>query len=131
MGLLIIYDGDCGFCDRFIRFVASRDKYDTFRFMSNTCTVAKELLQEHSIDPGIVAETIVVIEDHQNYVKGAAILRIFKNLPGFRLYYVLLRGMNHSLLDVGYALFSRVRRRIIKQNACSLPSLELRRKFIC
>jgi hypothetical protein len=47
--LLVIYDGECGFCNQSIRWLLRRDRKDHLRFASSTAPAVQELLAAHGM----------------------------------------------------------------------------------
>ncbi len=131
MGVLIIYDGDCGFCNRFIRFIAENDSLDKCRFMSNTCSQSISLLKENSIDTSVLKKTIVVFDGKHSYMKSAAIVKIFQNIPKYKIVHLSLRIGNTLFLDFCYSIVSLIRRRFPNKKNCTIPNSNIKQKFIC
>ena len=48
---MILYDGVCIFCSRWVRFVATRDKAQRFRFTAIQSAYGTRLAQAFGIDP--------------------------------------------------------------------------------
>ncbi len=61
---LILYDGPCGLCNRFIRFVLSRDPAGIFAFASLQSAVARATLLEFGQDPDTLTTFYVVQNRH-------------------------------------------------------------------
>ena len=72
MSSVIIYDGNCGFCNKTVRFFAKNDTNNCFKFVSNHSVFGTELLEEHKIKG---METYATI-----------LLEIFVILVHFRLF---------------------------------------------
>jgi predicted DCC family thiol-disulfide oxidoreductase YuxK len=77
--LIVLFDGPCGLCTRFVRFIQHRDPAGRFGFTPLQSQEGKLLLEQHKIDPGI--ESVVVIEGEKTYTKSAAVCRIAVELP--------------------------------------------------
>jgi predicted DCC family thiol-disulfide oxidoreductase YuxK len=56
----IIYDGECGFCNRFIVFIAKNDTKNVFLFTPNHSDLAKSIFEKQNINPKFSEETNVI-----------------------------------------------------------------------
>ena len=57
----IIFDGNCGFCNKTIMLIAKNDKNNNFKFVSNLSVFGINLLSKHQIR-GLEKSTIILIE---------------------------------------------------------------------
>lgn len=125
---LIIYDGDCGFCNRFILSIAKNDSANTFKFTPNHSQLARSIFEAEKIDPKFSEETIFLRMGNRLFTKGEALRVIFKQIPKYRFLYFLMMFINRHLIDLGYTLFSKIRRTIQMGN-CEIPSKQIIEKF--
>jgi predicted DCC family thiol-disulfide oxidoreductase YuxK len=88
---IVLYDGDCGLCNRWVQFVLKRDRRQLFRFASLQSETARELLREHGVSPRM--DTVVLLDQGHVYLFSQAILQILRRL-----------GRGWQLLDPGYRL---------------------------
>ena len=122
---VILYDGFCVFCSRWIRFIAARDTEKRFRFTAIQSGYGTRLAEAFGIDPGD-PDTNAVIHGGAAYFKSDAALTVLSNLPGWR-WTRGLRVVPKFLRDVAYNLVARNRYRIFgKYEECFLPDAELR-----
>jgi predicted DCC family thiol-disulfide oxidoreductase YuxK len=77
---IILFDGECNFCNYWVNYIIKRDKKDTFRFTSLQSTIGKELLKQHKISSTI--DSLILIEENTPYFKSTAALKIVKSLGG-------------------------------------------------
>lgn len=75
---IILFDGDCNFCNFWVRFIIKRDKKDIFRFASLNSDFAKKNITKNAI----TTDSIILIEDGEIYFKSTAALKITKHLFG-------------------------------------------------
>ena len=133
---IILYDGVCGLCDRFNRFIVSRDRHDRFRLASLQSNFARQLLQRHGLSPDNLDTVYLVLDagtpKEKLLGRSQAVVNIMRRLG---LVWRVLGGA-FSLLpgfvrDWLYNLVARNRYRIFgRYNVCPLPSEKDRRKFI-
>lgn len=126
---VILYDGVCVFCSRWVRFVATRDVERRFRFTAIQSPYGTRLAQAFGIDPGD-PDTNAVIHSGEAYFKSDAALTVLGALPGWR-WVTVLRAVPKPLRDAVYNLVARNRYRIFgKYEACFVPDAELRARGI-
>ena len=122
---VILYDGVCVFCSRWIRFIASRDTNKRFRFTAIQSGYGTRLAQAFGIDPDD-PDTNAVIHGGVAYFKSDAALTVLSNLPGWQ-WVRLLRAFPKRQRDAIYNLVARNRYRIFgKYEACFVPDAEFR-----
>jgi predicted DCC family thiol-disulfide oxidoreductase YuxK len=121
---VILYDGVCVFCSRWVRFVADRDVARRFRFTAIQSGYGKRLAQVFGINPED-PDTNAVIHDGEAFFKSDAALAVLSNLPGWG-WARALRAVPKPLRDALYNLVARNRYRIFgKYEACFVPEVEM------
>jgi predicted DCC family thiol-disulfide oxidoreductase YuxK len=126
---VILYDGICVFCSRWIRFVAARDKTRRFRFTAIQSGYGTRLAQAFGIDPDD-PDTNAVIHGGVAYFKSDGALTVLSNLRGWGWVRVLL-SVPKPLRDAVYNLVARNRYRIFgKYEACFVPGAELKARVM-
>jgi predicted DCC family thiol-disulfide oxidoreductase YuxK/uncharacterized membrane protein YphA (DoxX/SURF4 family) len=79
--LVILYDGECGLCDKWVQFVLKHDRRGIFRFAPLQSVRGKELLQ-NSGHPESDLSSMVLIIDDQAYWRSTGPLMILRQLGG-------------------------------------------------
>ena len=121
---VILYDGVCVFCSRWIRFIATRDAARRFRFTAIQSGYGTRLAQAFGIDPDD-PDTNAVIHGGVAYFKSDAALTVLAHLPGWGWVRVL-RAVPKPLRDAVYNLVARNRYRIFgKYEECFVPDAEM------
>jgi predicted DCC family thiol-disulfide oxidoreductase YuxK len=126
---VILYDGVCIFCSRWIRFIATRDCDQRFRFTAIQSAYGTRLAQTFGIDPDD-PDTNAVVHGGIAYFKSDAALTVLSNLPGWgwtRLFFVVPR----PLRDQVYNLVAHNRYRIFgKYETCFVPDAAMRARVM-
>jgi predicted DCC family thiol-disulfide oxidoreductase YuxK len=126
---VILYDGVCVFCSRWMRFVASRDKDRRFRFTAIQSDYGRRLAQACRIDPND-PDTNAVIHGGIAHFKSDAALTVLSNLPGWGWVRVA-RLVPEPLRNAVYDLVARNRYRIFgKYPTCFVPDASFRARVI-
>jgi len=127
---IVLFDGECAFCERSVRFIARRDAQRHFRFGASQTARAAALLAEFGLTREMT-RSIVLIEDGQVFVRSTATLRIAGQLSWPWSLARLLLYVPRPVRDTVYRLVAAVRRRIAgRSNACEVPPAEIRERMI-
>lgn len=136
MGAVLLYDGVCGLCHRWVAFVWPRDRRRLFRFAPLQGGPARALLARHGRDPDAL-DTVVLVVDHGTPAerlleRSAAALYVLRALGGvWRVVAAVVGLLPRRLLDRGYDLLARHRYRLFgRLDACPVPGPELRERFL-
>jgi predicted DCC family thiol-disulfide oxidoreductase YuxK len=126
---VILFDGVCVFCSRWVRFVADRDKAERFRFTTIQSAYGARLAQALGIDPDD-PDTNAVIHGGVAYKKSDGALTVLSHLPGWGFTRALF-AVPKPLRDAVYNIIARNRYRIFgKFDACVVPDAKLRARVI-
>ena len=77
---ILLFDGECGFCNKSILFFLAREKNKTMHFVSLQSPTGKALLAYFEIDKK--TDSIVLIKDYSAYIKSCAALRLAPYMNG-------------------------------------------------
>jgi predicted DCC family thiol-disulfide oxidoreductase YuxK len=128
---IVFYDGVCGLCDRWVRFVLKRDRYRTLQFaplQGETAKVRTDLPAE--------LRTVVFVQrtgtpGEQIFTRSEAALRLLDHIGGFWRMVSWLRIVPRPLRDAMYDAIARRRYRWFgKFETCRLPPPEWRERFL-
>lgn len=130
MKRIILFDGDCNFCDSNVQFIIKRDPVAHFSFASLQSDIGQELVNKHAIPADV--DSLVLIENDKAYVKSTAALRIAKKLDGlWHLLFIFIlipRVFRNFFYDFvaqnRYKWFGK------KEESCTLPSPDVRKRFL-
>ena len=126
---VILFDGVCVFCSRWVRFIVARDAAARFRFTPIQSAYGARMAQALRIEPDD-PDTNAVVHGGVAYVKSDGALTVLSQLPGWAWVRVLF-AVPKSLRDPVYSLIARNRYRIFgKYEACFVPDADLRARVI-
>ena len=122
--LALFFDGECCFCNRWVRRVMQADVGHRTRFGAKQGATFQRVVAAHP-EAANVASIVLLRRDgtghEQLMVRSAAVLAVIEGLPSYRLAATILRGTPRPLADLGYAIFSRFRKLIFgTQNICDI-----------
>ena len=125
---LILFDGVCVFCSRWVRFVLRHDTARRFRFMTIQSEPGRVLAVRFGIDPDAPRTNAVVMEGRA-WFKSDAALKVLEALPvtrGLGVGRVAPKAMRDPLYDLiasnRYWIFG-------KTDVCMIPDRADRERF--
>jgi predicted DCC family thiol-disulfide oxidoreductase YuxK len=129
-GGIVLFDGTCAFCERSVKFMATRDPDAYFRFGASQSPQAAALLAPYGLSRE-TTRSIILIEDGEVYLRSTATLRIAAKLRWpwslFRVFLLVPVFMR----DAVYRVVAAIRRRLAgPSNACEIPPKEIRERMI-
>jgi predicted DCC family thiol-disulfide oxidoreductase YuxK len=117
---LILFDGVCVLCAGGCRFVNRRDRRGYFRYVPIQLSEGRPLAEQLGIDPDRPASFAFIANGH-GYVKSEAVLRIARELPGWRWTW-MFHFVPRAVRDAIYDLVARNRYRWFgRREQCQLP----------
>ncbi len=129
MSKIILFDGECHFCNWNVRFIVKRDPKAIFRFASQQSEIGKELLKKYHIPKNV--NSLVLIENNRFYTKSTAALRISKKLRFlWKCVYIFIL-VPRPIRDFIYQVIAANRYKWFgKEEACPIPSPEIKKRFL-
>jgi predicted DCC family thiol-disulfide oxidoreductase YuxK len=126
---VILFDGVCIFCSRWVRFVAARDTAARFRFTAIQSSYGTRLAQALGIDADD-PDTNAVVHAGVAHFKSDGALTVLSCLPGWNWVRVLFL-VPRFIRDAVYNVVARNRYRIFgKYDECMVPDARLRKRVI-
>lgn len=134
-GHLVLYDGSCGFCRRFVRFVIARDPAGTFRFASLQDPGAQRLLDRYGEEAGNLNTAYVLVDfgsrNERLLDKGRGGLFVLTSLGFPWNALAVFRLLPTALLDSVYDFVARHRGHLSGQGVVEpAPEPEHRSRFL-
>jgi predicted DCC family thiol-disulfide oxidoreductase YuxK len=132
---VILFDGVCGLCNAFNRFVLRHDTTDCFRFAPLQGGFARAALLRHGID-ALDLETVYVLtapgtDSEAVIARAKAVAFVLKQMPGTVRLGRLLSALPQPLADITYSFVASHRYRLFgKLPTCALLTPEQRTKFL-
>jgi predicted DCC family thiol-disulfide oxidoreductase YuxK len=126
---VVIFDGECAFCNRWVDFLLRFDRHDIFRFSARQDPAGASFLQQVGL-PECGAGSIILVEHGAVLLRSAAVLRMM-SLLGFPFSLAaVFRLVPGRLRDVVYELFARNRLKWLGRRTCRVPSEAERHRFL-
>ena len=125
---IVLFDGDCNFCNYWVKYVIERDKKDAFRFTSLQSETGKKLLKKYNLKDDL--ETVVLIKNNAAKTKSTAALHIFKGLGGVHQLVIIFIVVPKFIRDWFYGIVAKYRKQLMKNESCMIPTQEVKNKFL-
>jgi predicted DCC family thiol-disulfide oxidoreductase YuxK len=127
---IVLFDGECSFCNAAVNFVIDRDPTAVFRFASRQSAEGQRVMREHGV-PSEGLDSLILVEDGHVFVRSTGGLRIARRLSGaWPLVYAFV-AVPGPLRDVVYDLIARNRKRLMgSRSVCAVPTPERRARFL-
>jgi predicted DCC family thiol-disulfide oxidoreductase YuxK len=127
---IIVFDGLCGFCSAWVRFVLRFDRHARFRLLAGQSALGQALYVHYGLNPDDF-ESNILIEDGVAAFKADACLRMAGGLGAPWSLSRFLRILPMRWLDAAYDLIARNRLRIWgKRDTCFLPEPRFKDRFL-
>lgn len=128
-GPIVLYDGECGLCNRSVKFLIKRDGGQLY-YAPLQGETAAALREQHPEIPKTL-ESVVLVEDGKVRLRSKAFLYGAKFLTAPWRWAYYLRWLPAFLLDLGYRVIARIRYRVWgKYDTCQLPTTDERAKLL-
>jgi predicted DCC family thiol-disulfide oxidoreductase YuxK len=133
---ILLYDGVCGLCNRFVQFILRRDRGEIFHFASLQSTLAARILTRHAADP-LDLDTVYVVLDYELpneslLSRSEAVVFILKHLSRpWPLVAPVLQGLPKIVRDRAYNAIACHRYRLFgRADTCTLPRDQDHSRFL-
>ena len=128
---VVIFDGLCGLCDRFVSFVLARDARAQFRFAPQQGAWARGFLADHGVGELAPSTVFVATGDGRLLHRSRAVFHVLARLGGVWRAAAWLRLLPVGLTDWGYDQIAQRRIRwFVRLESCRLPTASERARFI-
>lgn len=132
--LLLFFDGECAFCNRWVNRVREADHAHRMRYGTKQGKTFQRVVQAHPDMANI--ESVVLVKRRVDggedfLVRSAAIREVIQGLPEFRFFSLMLWIFPAFISDLGYRIFSKLRTPLFgKWSHCRAPLEKDRELFV-
>lgn len=131
---VVLYDGECGLCDRSVQWILDHDPQGRFSFAPLQGPTAAALRVAHPQIPQELSTMVLVRTDggsRQVQLRSRAVLSILGEIGGLWGVLGWLRVLPAALTDLGYRAVAALRYRLWgRLDACRLPQPHERARFL-
>jgi predicted DCC family thiol-disulfide oxidoreductase YuxK len=127
---IILFDGECKFCNGSVNFIIERDSAKYFKFTANQSEIAQDLFRKYGVDKANI-DSLVLIEDDKVYLYSTGALRIARKLTGLWSMFYGFILVPTAIRDFFYKQFAKYRIKLFgKQVSCLIPTAEVQERFL-
>jgi predicted DCC family thiol-disulfide oxidoreductase YuxK len=127
---LVLFDGECAMCNRWVVWALKRDPCGALHFTSNRSEVSQRLLAEFGVS-GDESSSVLVFDGEGMLARSDAVIFTMSLLPVPYSWARFLRFIPRIIRDSVYRLVAAVRYRIFGRVVeCALLSEDQRRRLI-
>jgi predicted DCC family thiol-disulfide oxidoreductase YuxK len=128
---IIVFDGVCVLCSRWVDFVLRRDPLGRYKFAAMQTASGRELLIEHGIDPDDPL-SFLLLENGKGYTDTDAIMRILRSFgSGWGFVALLVAIVPRFIRDPLYRWVARHRYRMFgRRDVCRVPTADIADRFL-
>lgn len=129
MDKIILFDGECNFCNGSVQFILKRDPHAVFKFASLQSEAGERLKIKYGIPED--ENSFILIDENRYFSKSTASLRVARKLSGaWRFCYGFII-IPRPIRDLFYHIFSKNRYKWFgKSEQCFLPTPDVRKRFL-
>ncbi|CAN5254481.1 thiol-disulfide oxidoreductase DCC family protein [soil metagenome] len=128
MSAIILFDGVCNFCNGSVNFIIERDKQNYFKFAPLQSEIGQKYIEKFSLNE---IDSVVLIENEAVLTHSTAALKIARRLGGIWACFYIFIVVPKFIRDFFYKIFAKFRYKLFgKQDACMMPTPEIRSRFL-
>jgi predicted DCC family thiol-disulfide oxidoreductase YuxK len=124
---IILYDGECGLCNRSVRFILKHERNQNLQFTSLQSSFSKKVFSDFNLKNDF-DESILFYRDGKLFSKSKAVLRIVPFLKWYFYPLLIIWLIPNYIRDMFYDLIARNRKRFSK--VCKLPNSNQSNRFL-
>ncbi len=130
MNKVILFDGDCNFCNYWVNFIIKNDVDDKFLFASLQSEFGSKQLKKHKISH-LASDTFILIDNDNFYIKSDAAFLVLKDLKHWLKAFRFLKIIPKVIRDIIYDFIAKNRKKFFStKDYCLVPSEKIRKKFL-
>ena len=127
---VIVFDGVCALCSRWVRFLLRFDRAGRYRFAAMQGAHGRQLLAAHGLDPDDPM-SFLLLDGGRVWTDSDAIVQVLRGLGGPWRLLAAIRVLPRAWRDVAYRALARNRYRWFgRHDACFLPTPEQAWRFL-
>lgn len=126
---IVLFDGECGFCNRSVQFLLAREKNKKLHFAPLQSETGMALRRYFEISD--TTESLILIKDHSAYIKSCAALRLTPFMKGLWPLMITLIIIPPFLRNLVYDFIAKRRMRWFgRVESCALLKEEDQSRFL-
>jgi len=129
MSKIILFDGECDFCNYWVNFIIKYDADNNFLFASLHSQFGKRQLEKFNIS-NLASDTFILIIENNYYIKSDAAFLVMKYLKHWSKIFYIFKILPKKIRDTIYDFVASNRHKLnIGKSYCIVPSEKIKKKF--
>jgi predicted DCC family thiol-disulfide oxidoreductase YuxK len=124
---IILYDGECGLCNRSVQFILKFERNSTLKFAPLQSCFSKKVFSDFNLKNDF-DESILFYRDGKLFSKSKAVLRIIPFLKWYFYPLLIIWLIPNFIRDKVYDLIARNRKRF--SIICKIPDPKYSKRFL-
>jgi predicted DCC family thiol-disulfide oxidoreductase YuxK len=126
---VLLYDGVCALCNRFVRWIVRHDRHGTMRFATLQGDLGQEAIR---LMPQLATvDSVVLLYRDGAFVRSTAVLEVARYLGGIWLFALAGYLVPRIVRDALYDAVARRRYRLFgRHESCPVPPPEMHARFL-
>jgi predicted DCC family thiol-disulfide oxidoreductase YuxK len=126
---ILLFDGECGFCNRTVQFFLDREKNSKMHFAPLESDLGKKLRKYFEIDPQL--DSLILIKKHSAYIKSCAALRMAPYMKGAWPLLAAFVVIPPFIRNLVYDFIAKRRKKIFgRVESCAMLQAAVRSRFL-
>ena len=126
---IILFDGDCNLCNKYMNLIIRYDQKDNFRFATIKSQIGQNIIKDLNLI-NIQEDTLLLIKKKSIYIKSDAVIRILSCLQFPINILSLISLIPRFIRDYFYDIIAKNRKKFFKTKECLLPNKKNRQRFL-
>ncbi|MFZ9587376.1 MAG: thiol-disulfide oxidoreductase DCC family protein [Crocinitomicaceae bacterium] len=127
---IIIFDGICILCNRFVQFTLKKDRSKQFYFTTAQSDFTKEQLKDLHISVSPM-DSVLYVKNNRVLTESAAVLGILSDLGGWWKLMSIFKVIPPFIRNAIYRFCAKRRYRVFgMRDACMIPDPEWKDRFL-
>jgi predicted DCC family thiol-disulfide oxidoreductase YuxK len=125
---VLVYDGDCGFCNGSIQFVLAHEKRHDLVFVRRASDLGMAIRRHFGLE---AVESMLWVEDGTVKTESESALRVAAYVGSWCRMALVAYALPRGLRNWGYRLIARNRQRLsARRKTCVVPTMEQKVRFL-
>lgn len=125
---IILFDGECSFCNKWVDFILRKEKSSYFYFGTLKSELGGNLISFHNINQNV--DSVIIIENGKAYIESDAVFKITPKLKFPFSCITIFRFTPKFIRNFVYNQIAKRRLKLSKIDFCVIPNKKNKHRFL-
>lgn len=125
---IILFDGDCSFCNKWVDFILKKEKAPNLYFGTLKSEIGQEVIKANNIHQDI--DSVIFVQEGIVYIETDAIFKITPKLKAPYSWITIFRFTPKFIRNFVYKQIAKRRLKLSKKEFCVIPSKDNKHRFL-